>query len=43
MKLEKDHIPLRQADHWVWDLVHRLLRTCGPVVPLQLGAGHGRS
>lgn len=43
MKLEKDHIPLRQADHWVWDLVHRLLRACGLVVPLQLGAGHGRS
>lgn len=43
MKLEKDHIPLRQADHWVWDLAHRLLRACGPVVPLQLGAGHGWS
>lgn len=43
MKLEKDHVPLHQADHWVWDLGHRLLWACGPMVPLQLGAGHGWS
>lgn len=43
VKLEKDHVPLHQADHWVWDLGHRLLQACSLTMPLQLGAGHGWS
>lgn len=40
VKLEKNHVPLHQADHWVWDLGHRLLQACSPMLPLQLGIGH---
>lgn len=47
MKLEKNHIPLCQADHWIWNMGmdvgvmrDRVFRSCSPMMPLQPGLGY---
>ena len=46
-KLEKNHVPLYQADHRVWNLGMNIgvlgewaLWACSPMTSLELGAGH---
>lgn len=47
MKLEKNHFPLCQADHWIWNMGmdvgvmrDRVFRSCSPMMPLQPGLGY---
>lgn len=47
MKLEKNHIPLYQADHWIWNMGmdagvvrDRVIWSCSPMMPLQPGPGY---